>query len=391
MKTRLLRYLKHLFLTLAVLLPCLILFGLSIGATMNYGTHEHFQDWNNDGPYVFYDTDSTLSINYVQGNRDDGFGLKTDIHRLSQLPTVNCYHPYDSSNFEIPLRQNFSVPPAVYEDDHPIIAVSDIEGNYLAFRNFLILNKVIDDGLNWTFGNGHLVLVGDFVDRGAYVTQVLWFIHYLEQTAKAQGGQVHYIIGNHELKAMHGNTGSASEKYLHIASMLNRQQHELTGPESYIGRWLASKNAMERINGHLFVHGGLHPDLAQSELTIQEINTIIRSSYRQAYFPRSDGDGDRLLLSGRTGICWYRGYFKEDLDEEDVMASLAKFGATDVIVGHTLQYRVKQYFSGKVIAIDVKHPSDHEMKWPHGKSEGLLIEKGHFYRLKKNGRRKQLK
>jgi len=126
---------------------------------------------------------------------------------------------------------------------------------------------------------------------------------------------------------MHGNTGSASEKYLHIASVLNRQQHELTGPDSYIGRWLESKNAMERINGHLFVHGGLHPDLAQSELGIQEINTIIRNNYRRAYFPRTDGNDHQLLLSGRTGPCWYRGYFKEDLQEEEVIASLTKFGA----------------------------------------------------------------
>ncbi len=391
MKSRLLRYLKHIFLTLAVFLPCLILFGLSIGATLNYGTHEHFKDWHNDGPYVFFDTDSTLNISYVQGNRDDGFGLKADTFNLRQQPSVKCYYSYDSSQFTTYLKETFSVPPAAYEDDHPIIAISDIEGNYRAFRNFLIQQEVINDHLNWTFGNGHLVLIGDFVDRGAYVTQVLWFIHYLEQRAAAQGGRVHYIIGNHELKAMHGNTGSASEKYLHIASVLNRQQHELTGPDSYIGRWLESKNAMERINGHLFVHGGLHPDLAQSELGIQEINTIIRNNYRRAYFPRTDGNDHQLLLSGRTGPCWYRGYFKEDLQEEEVIASLTKFGAKDVVVGHTLQYRVKQHFSGAVIAIDVKHPSDHEMDWPRGKSEGLLIEKGNFYRLRKDGSKKQLK
>lgn len=50
MKNRFLRYLKHLFLTLAVLLPALILFGLSQGATLNYGTHEHFMDYPVDLP-----------------------------------------------------------------------------------------------------------------------------------------------------------------------------------------------------------------------------------------------------------------------------------------------------------------------------------------------------
>jgi len=78
---------------------------------------------------------------------------------------------------------------------------------------------------------------------------VLWFIHRLEQLALLQGGRVHFIIGNHELKAMHGNVESASPKYLRIASMLNRQQYDLTGPNAYIGRWLESKNALEVING----------------------------------------------------------------------------------------------------------------------------------------------
>ena len=67
--------------------------------------------------------------------------------------------------------------------------LSDIEGNFQAFRDFLINAKVIDTGLNWTFGDKHLVLVGDFVDRGASVTQVLWLIHKLEQQACAPAGR----------------------------------------------------------------------------------------------------------------------------------------------------------------------------------------------------------
>jgi len=51
---------------------------------------------------------------------------------------------------------------------------------------------------------------------------------------------------------------------------------------------------------------------------------------------------------------------------------------------------VKTHFSGKVIAIDVKHPSDHEMDWPKGKSEGLLIAGPDYYRLLQNGKKKEL-
>ncbi|RIV37322.1 hypothetical protein D2V08_01345, partial [Flagellimonas lutimaris] len=75
-----------------------------------------------------------------------------------------------------------------YDDNGRILAISDLESGYRAFRDFLINNKVIDQDLNWIFDDGHLVLVGDFVDRGFSTTQVLWFIYKLEQDAEKKGG-----------------------------------------------------------------------------------------------------------------------------------------------------------------------------------------------------------
>ena len=65
-----------------------------------------------------------------------------------------------------------------------MFVVSDIEGEFKAFRQLLQGNNIIDENFNWTFGNGHLVLTGDFVDRGTLVTEVLWLIYSLEEKAK---------------------------------------------------------------------------------------------------------------------------------------------------------------------------------------------------------------
>lgn len=46
------------------------------------------------------------------------------------------------------------------------LAISDIEGTFSAFRKLLQGNNVIDDNFNWTFGDGHLVLTGDFLIGG---------------------------------------------------------------------------------------------------------------------------------------------------------------------------------------------------------------------------------
>lgn len=65
-----------------------------------------------------------------------------------------------------------------------IVAISDIEGNFYGFSNFLIAYNVIDANYNWTFSNGHLILNGDFVYRGNNVVPVLWLIYKLEKQHK---------------------------------------------------------------------------------------------------------------------------------------------------------------------------------------------------------------
>jgi len=249
---------------------------------------------------------------------------------------------------------------------------------------------VIDSNLNWTFGKGHLVLVGDFVDRGWSVTQVLWFIYKLEQDAQKQGGYVHFIIGNHELKNMQGNFDSAADKYLAVSRILEKTQSELYDQKSFIGKWLSSKNSIEIINGNLFTHGGIHPEVANSNVSLDEINQTIRSNYYKAYYPKTIKNNEQLLTSNKTGICWYRGYFKDNLTQEEVERGLDIFNAKTVIVGHTLQSKVNKTYNGKVIGIDVHHPKDYHKNWPSGKSEGLLIENDKYYRVFSDGKKKEI-
>ena len=265
-----------------------------------------------------------------------------------------------------------------------------IESGFKTFRDFLIANKVINEKLNWTFANGHLVLLGDFVDRDFSTTQVLWFIYKLEQEAKEKGGTVHFILGNHELKNMQGNFESTSPKYYHVASILKKQQTELYGTNSFLGKWMSSKNTIEKINGILFTHGGIHPDLADYKINLDEVNQIIRSNYYKPYCPNPQKNIEQLLISSHKGIAWYRGYFKDDLTQEDVERGLNKFDANSIVVGHTLQSKINTQFNGKVIGIDVKHPKDYSKSIPNQKSEGLLIENNQYYRVLHNGEKKEL-
>lgn len=390
MKKRVFRYVKHIIVTFVILAGLAISFGLYHGASFRYAEDPQMMNWDKDGPYVFTKNDSIFSVNYIRGNQDKGFYVEQkEFASNAQIPAKG-YFPLDSTFFEFTITNKIEIPKNVYNDNAKIIAISDIESGFKTFRDFLIANNVIDKKLNWIFGNGHLVLLGDFVDRDFSTTQVLWLIYKLEQDAKQKGGTVHYILGNHELKNMQGNFENTSPKYYHVSSVLRKQQTDLYGSNSFLGRWMSSKNSIEKINGILFAHGGLHPDLAKYETSLEEINQIIRNNYYKPYFPNPQKSLEQLLVSSHKGIAWYRGYFKDDLSQEQVERGLNKFNAKSIVVGHTLQSKVNSQYNGKLIGIDVKHPKDYAKTIPNKKSEGLLIENGKYLRVLHNGKKKEI-
>ncbi|WP_281233830.1 metallophosphoesterase [Flavobacterium gelatinilyticum] len=390
MKKRILRYVKHISITFVILAAMAISFGLYHGASFRYAENPEMMNWDKDGPYIFNKNDSVLSVNYIRGNQDDGFYLDQKEYASNSKIPAYCYFPLDSTRFEFYLDNTIIIPRNTYDDKAKILAISDIESGFRTFRDFLIANKVIDKKLNWSFGNGHLVLLGDFVDRDFSTTQVLWFIYKLEQEANEKGGTVHFILGNHELKNMQGNFESTSPKYYHVASILKKRQTELYDKNSFLGRWMSSKNTIEKINGILFSHGGLHSDLGNYKIDLDEVNQIIRNNYYKPYYPNPRKNIEQLLISSHKGIAWYRGYFKDDLAQEDVERNLNKFDAKAIVVGHTLQPKVNSQFNKKVIGIDVKHPKDYSKSFPNQESEGLLIEGNNYYRVLHNGEMKKI-
>ncbi|SNR47046.1 Calcineurin-like phosphoesterase [Maribacter sedimenticola] len=390
MKKQILRYFKHIFATIFIVLVIGIIVVISMHGSIGYGTNSQSTHLDKEGPYVFYENDSTMAVNYIKGNKNDGFYLDEQQYAVTQEINASCFFPLDSTTFRFTIKSEFEIPQSTYSDDEPILAISDIESGYKTFRDFLIQNKVINSQLDWTFGKGHLVLVGDFVDRGFSTTQVLWFIYKLEQDAKKQGGNVHFILGNHELYNLQGKYKSASYKYYGVASILGKQHHDLYNKQSFLGRWMASKNTLERINGVLFAHGGIDPEIANHDITIEQVNTINRAYYRKSYFPKPEENIAQLIISSKTGICWYRGYFKDAISQEEVEKGIRKFGGKAIVVGHTIQWKPKKYFEGKVLAIDVKHPKDYNKNWPSKSSEGLYIHKDTYARALADGTRKEL-
>jgi hypothetical protein len=116
-------------------------------------------------------------------------------------------------HFSLKLKPSLYNEPSDFENPDKILAISDIEGNFLALIEILFSNKVIDKYLNWTFGDSHLVIAGDCFDRGEQVVECLWLIYALEDKARRKGGYVHFILGNHEIMNLNGDWRYIHPKY----------------------------------------------------------------------------------------------------------------------------------------------------------------------------------
>lgn len=289
--------------------------------------------------------------------------------------------------FKITEFNNNSIPPYIYNTEEKIFAISDIEGDFDKFIQILQRNKVINDSLNWNFQKGHLVLLGDFFDRGDDVTATLWLCYKLEAEAKKAGGQVHFILGNHEQMNLQGNIKYVQPKYKALAQKLNIPYKDFYGKNSELGRWLRSKNSIEIINNILFCHGGISPNFIKNKESIETINKNILKAIEHFDISKEINTNDTFYkYLNMESPLWYRGYFEDwsyykKSTQSEVDAVCNHYKIQKVIVGHTTVEEIKTHFNGKIIGINVKRHYDNTKNKP----SALLIENNKFYAVNELG------
>jgi hypothetical protein len=331
-----------------------------------------------DGPYIFYSGDSIL-IESVKNNE-----VKKEIF-ITRPSHIKIPVPgAEDKFFTVPLNQNIVIPATDYKKPERIFALSDIEGNFDALKKLLVAGGVIDEDLNWKYNNGHLVICGDMMDRGEEVTASLWLLYKLEEEAKTKGGFVHIILGNHEIMNLSEDIRYVHPKYLQVSKLLNRHYNELYAANTELGRWLRSKNIMERIGNSLFLHAGVSEAIISKGYSLKRVNNLARPYYDM------DGYDSILIKAGVTTIYdsytspfWYRGYFTNPTAPlSQVQSTLSLYNVKRIVVGHTLVENIKPFYDGRVIAIDVNHHA--------GNHQALLIEKDIIYRINVDGEKIKL-
>jgi len=333
----------------------------------------------NDGPYIFY-VNSRFIVKWVENNL-----LKTDYVKSKSFADTkkkfNLLFDYkDLKNSEL-TKPDYN---QSYSGVDSIAAISDIHGEYKSYINLLKSLGIIDNNLNWKFGKGHLVVLGDSFDRGDMVTEVLWHLFGLEKQALKAGGMVHVLLGNHETLMFGKDLRYVNEKYLKVVGISGIEYSDLYSEESVLGKWLRYQPAIISINDILFVHGGISMEMIHRKMKVQEINQAFSDMILWKRMRTDDEIAELRFLTNGDGPIWYRGFFTDkNFCISKLDSILGFYDKKHIVVGHTTSSEIKSLFDNKIFGIDAGLVNDQP-------GEMLIYKNGLFYEGLGTGKRIKL-
>ena len=373
---------------------CFIIMSLThISSSANAGTYAMCENRTDsvlvsaDGPYVLYQEDGGTRIITVDHNgelRDTTYNVLPDNY---ELPVISSNGKH---SFKVPFH-SIQRPSWKYNKSRKVFVMSDPHGNIDCFVSLLKGNNVIDDNLNWRYGNNHLVIIGDIFDRGDDVVPILWLVYKLEQEALQAGGYVSFLLGNHESMVLANDLRYCTEKYKVLADKLGVPYTQLFGRNSELGKWLATRNTIQIIGNDLYVHAGLSKEFYEMELSIPVVNEemskvlFLNKKDRKSYSALS------AFLYGNSGPIWYRGLVRSEekynpLTLEILELILKRYNVKKIIVGHTIFDDISTFYNGKVIDVNVNNLTNKENK----KGRGIIIKNNRYKVIGDSGVQRKL-
>jgi hypothetical protein len=258
-----------------------------------------------------------------------------------------------------------------------IVAVGDVHGAHAPLLALLGAAQLADARGHWVGGRATLVQLGDFLDRGPDERALIDTLRSLQREAKRAGGEVVVLLGNHEVLSLDGDWRYASPEAIagFGGAAARRAAFSRSGDD---GRWLRSLPAIVRIDGNVFVHGGVTPEVAalgvrgiQSRVRdeLKRIDAARASAVREGTLTEDASLDDLLalkppslesypgwLIASTRGPLWYRGLAQASDAElaAELPVLLRSLGARRIVVGHTPQLpaAIRSRAGGRVILAD---------------------------------------
>ncbi|KAJ4915239.1 Calcineurin-like metallo-phosphoesterase superfamily protein [Raphanus sativus] len=292
-----------------------------------------------------------------------------------------------------PIVINGDPPTFVSAPSRRIIAVGDLHGDLSKARDALQIAGVLSsDGKDqWVGEDTVVVQVGDILDRGEDEIAILSLLRLLDEQAKANGGAVFQVNGNHETMNVEGDfryvdtrafdecidfldyledyaqdwdkafknwifeskqfkeDRKSSQTYWDQWNIVKRQKgviarSVLFRPGGRLACELSRHGVILRVNNWVFCHGGLLPH--HVAYGVERINREVSTWMKSSSDDEDSPEMPFIATRGYDSVVWSRLYSREtsDLNEYQIEQvstilrdSLEAVGAKAMVVGHTPQ------------------------------------------------------
>ena len=237
-------------------------------------------------------------------------------------------------------------------------------------------------GEYWCGGENHLIMVGDYFHRGPESAATIHFLLDLQQQARAAGGDIVLILGNHEenqLKRIFGDGESLEEseelRLLVLDSVLSDSQNLrlafLLGEEfglegsdrilfSHAGLRTAIENAVAQ---ELAQEYGGHPD----EYTLDQITARMNQTL-QAEVPKCFAIDEFL----KNQIAAERKCTPEEVTPQEVFSGHMRiFAALNIVATVLAQERGNDFHSGNITTEEIMSNTNRILTLAQANNSGL--------------------
>lgn len=227
-----------------------------------------------------------------------------------------------------------------------IVAIGDVHGDGQAFEAALKAARAIDDNGHWTGGELVVVQTGDVLDRGDDEQQILDRLEQLEGEAKAAGGALIWLLGNHELMNAAGDfryvTPGGFSDFEDVPGIDRKLVSDapaqvqaraavfaVGAAPGFYRKVLAGQETVRIVGDTVFSHAGVTSEWADKLEQVNLENRCWLAGQLQAR-------GTSSLLDDGSPV-WTRVWGTAPADCARLRRTLAELGAARMVVGHTVQ------------------------------------------------------
>ncbi len=227
-----------------------------------------------------------------------------------------------------------------------LVAIGDLHGDLGGARAALRAAGAIDEADRWIGGDLEVVQLGDVLDRGDDESKILELFDRLDGEARAAGGAVIPLLGNHELMNAAGDfryvtPGGARD--------FGGDRARALGPRGEWAKKLARHNNVAIVGDTVLSHAGV---LADWVTHLDDMNLAAR-----CWLDGQAGDSRHPVdaLIADSSPVWTRVWGAPGaVDCAELDHVLASLGAKRMVVGHTVQeHGISSACDGKLWRIDV--------------------------------------